>query len=96
MSSGPLATCRQIVAYAVLLVIASYGALLIPGVGLLFAVVATACNAVLVWRVYALYRLREGEESARRKAAMALFGYSILYMFLYYAALLAETMLMRV
>ena len=38
----------------------------------------------------ALYRLRIGEESPRRKAAMALFGYSILYMFLLFATLLAE------
>ena len=66
--------------------------MLIPGVGWLYGSVAVACNAVLLWWVFALYRLRNGEESPRRKAAMALFGYSILYMFLLYAALLAQVM----
>ncbi len=92
---GPVATCRQIVVYSLLLVAASFGPLLIPGVGLLYAAVAALCDAVLLWRVHLLYRLRNGEDSLRRKAAMALFGYSILYMFLIYAALLAEVMLRR-
>jgi hypothetical protein len=39
-------------------------------------VVAAARDAFLLQRAFALYRLREGEESPRRKAAMALFGYS--------------------
>jgi heme o synthase len=90
---GPAATCRQIVIYAVLLAPASFGPLAIPGVGLLYGLVAVACNAVLLQRAFALYRLREGEESPRRKAAMALFGYSILYMFLLFAALLAQVLL---
>ena len=87
---GPVATCRQIVIYALLLVASSFGALLIPGVGAIYGTVAAVCNAILLWRVFALYRLRNGEESPRRKAAMALFGYSILYMFLLFAALLAQ------
>jgi len=90
---GPVRTCRQIVIYALLLVPASLGPLAIPGVGVFYAVVASACDAVLLWRAFALYRLREAEESPRRKAAMALFGYSILYMFLLFAALLAEVLL---
>ncbi len=87
---GPVETCRQIVIYTLLLVPASFGALAIPGVGWFYGVLAAACNAVLLWRVFALYRLRDGEESPLRKAAMALFGYTILYMFLIYAALLAQ------
>ena len=92
---GPAETCRQIAIYAVLLALSSFGPLVIPGVGLLYAVVATICDGVLLWRVLALYRLRDAEDSPRRKAAMALFGYSILYMFLIYAALLAEVLLRR-
>ncbi len=87
---GPVETCRQIVIYTLLLVLASFGPLAIPGVGLLYGAAAAACNSVLLWRVFALYRLRNGEELPRRKAAMASFGYSILYMFLLFAALLAE------
>jgi heme o synthase len=90
---GPVETCRQILIYAVLLVPASLGPLAIPGVGLSYAVIAGGCNAALLWRAIALYRLREGEEQPRRKAAMALFSYSILYMFLLFAALLAQVLL---
>jgi protoheme IX farnesyltransferase len=93
--AGPVATCRQIVVYAFLLVPASFGPLAIPGVGILYGSVAAVCDGVLLWRALALYMLREGEESPRRKAAMALFGYSILYMFLLFAALLAEFLLRR-
>src|SRR5580692_84525 len=90
---GPVKTCRQIVAYSILLVPASLGPMLIPGVGLLYGVVAVAANAGFLWRALALYRLRDGEESARRKAAMGLFGFSILYLFVLFAAMLAEVML---
>jgi len=90
---GPVKTCRQIVAYSVLLVPASLGPLVIPGVGLLYGAVAVAADAALLWRALALYRLREGDESARRKAAMGLFGFSILYLFILFAAMLAEAML---
>ena len=87
---GPVKTCRQIVAYSLLLVPASLGPMLIPGVGLLYGAVAVAANAGFLWRAFALYRLRDGEELARRKAAMALFGFSILYLFVLFAAMLAE------
>jgi protoheme IX farnesyltransferase len=91
--AGPVKTCRQIVAYSVLLVPASLGPLAIPGVGLLYGAVAVAADAALIWRALALYRLREGDDSARRKAAMGLFGFSILYLFILFAAMLAEVML---
>jgi protoheme IX farnesyltransferase len=87
---GPVKTCRQIVAYSILLVPASLGPMLIPGVGLLYGAIATAANAGFLWRAFALYRLRDGEESARRKAAMGLFGFSILHLFVLFAAMLAE------
>ena len=90
---GPVRTCRQIVAYSVLLVPASLGPLLIPGVGLLYGAVAVAAGAGFIWRALVLYRLRDGEEPARRKAAMALFGFSIFYLFILFAAMLAEVML---
>ena len=90
---GPVKTCRQIVAYSVLLVPASLGPMLIPGVGLLYGAVAVAANAGFLWRAFALYRLRDGDKSARRKAAMGLFGFSILYLFVLFAAMLAEVLL---
>src|ERR1700722_2387351 len=90
---GPVKTCRQIVAYSLLLVPASFGPMLIPGVGLLYGAVAVAANAGFLWRAAALYRVRDGEESARRKAAMGLFGFSILYLFVLFAAMLVEVLL---
>ena len=89
---GHVETCRQILIYALLLVVASFGPLLIPGVGLFYAAVAAVSNVILLWRVFALHRLRNSEESPRRKAAMALFGYTILYMFLIHATLLGQAM----
>jgi protoheme IX farnesyltransferase len=69
---------------------ASFGPLLIPGVGLFYGAVAAVCGVGLIWRALALYRLRDGEESPMRKAAMSLFGFSILYLFLLFATMLAE------
>ena len=92
---GPVKTCRQILAYSLLLVASSFGALLIPGVGLLYAAVAAVCGAIFLRRAFALFALREAEEGPRRKAAMALFHFSILYMFLLFAALLAQTLVNR-
>ena len=67
--------------------------MVIPGVGLLYGAVAVAADAALLWRAIGLYRLRDGDESARRKAAMGLFGFSILYLFVLFAAMLAEVLL---
>ena len=58
----------------------------------MYGLIAVACDAVLLQRAFALYRLRESEEAPRRKAAMALFGYSIVYMFLLFAALLWQVL----
>jgi protoheme IX farnesyltransferase len=91
--AGPAATCRQILVYSLLVTASSFGPLLIPGVGLFYGVIAAVCGGVFIWRAVALYRLRNGEESPRRKAAMALFGFSILYLFILFAAMLAEAAL---
>jgi protoheme IX farnesyltransferase len=88
---GRAATCRQILIYSLLVVAASFGPLVIPGVGLIYGAVAAACGAAFVWRAFALYRLRNGEEPPLRKAAMALFGFSILYLFILFVAMLAQS-----
>ena len=90
---GAAATCRQILVYSLLVVAASFGPLLIPGVGLFYGAVAAVCGAALIWRALRLYRLRAGAESPLRKAAMSLFGFSILYLFVLFAAMLAERIL---
>ena len=87
---GAAATCRQILVYSLLVVAASFGPLLIPGVGWFYGAVAALCGVGLIWRALALYRLRDGEESPMRKAALSLFGFSILYLFILFAMMLAE------
>ena len=89
---GPVATCRRIAIYVALLVLASFAPLTIARLGAFYAVVATGFDVALVWRAAALYRLRDGPEAEQRKAAMALFGFSILYMFALFAAMLGEAL----
>ena len=90
---GPAATCRQIVIYSVLL--DSGLARPAPHSGRrsrLRGDRRRRRRCAPVARARALPAAR-GEESARRKAAMALFGFSILYLFVLFAAMLAEAML---
>ena len=63
---------------------------IVSRLGAPYALVAAACNAALLWRALALYRLREGAENDRREAAMALFGFSIFDMFALFMAMLIE------
>ena len=55
--------------------------------------IINAATIVVLLRAYSRIRARDREESARRKAAMALFGFSILYLFVLFAAMLAEVLL---
>ena len=56
--------------------------------GLLYAIVGVLGGLGMLAGAVQVFRLREGE--AERKAAMGLFGFSILYLFLLFSALLAE------
>ncbi len=87
---GAAAACRQILGYSLALVPVSFLPLFVSRLGLPYALVAAACNVGLLWRAAALYRLREGAENDRRKAAMALFGFSIFYMSVLFVAMLVE------
>jgi protoheme IX farnesyltransferase len=85
--AGPDETRRQILIYS--LIYAPLGAVpwllgFAPAAYGAVAVVAGAAFLVLAWRVF---RIREGTAAA--KAAMQLFGFSILHLFVLFAALLA-------
>ncbi len=86
--SGEDATRLQILVYS--LILAPLG--MVPAViglgGALYAVAAAVLGALFVVLAYACYREREGERAAR--AAKNLFAYSVLYLFLLFAALLVE------
>ena len=86
--AGDDATRLQIILYTLVLVPVGLLPAFMGFAGLPYALVSGVTGAmmlVLAWRVY---RRREGD--AARKAAYGLFGFSILYLFLLYAVLLAE------
>jgi heme o synthase len=86
--SGPDATRRQILIYS--LILAPLG--MVPSIvglgGTLYSAVASVLGALFVVFAFECYREREGEKADR--AAKNLFAYSVLYLFLLFAALLVE------
>ena len=85
--AGGAATTRQILTYSVLLVPTSMLPWVLGFAGTLFGVVALGCGAIFI--VLAL-RLRRSK-GTNRQAAHRLFVFSISYLFLLFAALLAST-----
>jgi protoheme IX farnesyltransferase len=86
--AGERETRRQILAYSLLLVLTSFTPLGVGIAGWTYSAAAALLGAVFLERAVRLYRHREGD-LARRSAA-GLFGYSILYLFALFAALLIE------
>jgi heme o synthase len=86
--SGPDATRRQILIYSLILApLGMVPAIVGPG-GTFYAAVASVLGALFVVFALDCYWEREGEKADR--AAKNLFGYSILYLLLLFAALLVE------
>jgi protoheme IX farnesyltransferase len=86
--AGREATCRQILLYSVLLVPVGAAPWLFGYAGLGFGATALAAGAamlLLAWRLHAAH-----SATARARAGKQLFFYSILYLALVFAALLAE------
>jgi protoheme IX farnesyltransferase len=86
--AGPDSTRRQIVWYSLLLAPLALVPVWLGFGGWLYAVVGVLGGLGMLAGAVQVYRLREGE--AERKAAMGLFAFSILYLFLLFSALLAE------
>jgi protoheme IX farnesyltransferase len=86
--AGPDSTRRQILAYTLLLVPAGLAPLPLGFGGLVYAVVSTLSGLAMIALAVQVFVRREGEPAER--AAMHLFAFSILYLFLLFAALLAE------
>ena len=86
VTAGEGETRRQIVIYTVLTVIASLAPLPLGFAGIPYALVALLSGAAFLY--YAVAVLRAPGD---HKVAMKLFGFSILYLFLIFAAFIAET-----
>jgi protoheme IX farnesyltransferase len=87
--AGAAETRRQILIYALLLVPVSFGPCLFGAAGWLYGAVAAAAGAVFVGFAVGLWQ-RATERAARR-----LFGFSILYLFALFAALMVESVVSR-
>jgi heme o synthase len=86
--AGPDETRKQIVIYSALLVpLALLPALMGLG-GALYALTSILLGGVFLGRALNVYKVREGREADQ--AAKQLFGFSILYLFCLFAALLIE------
>lgn len=86
--AGPAATRRQIVAYTLVLAPVAVLPALMGFGGLIYLVVSVVSGLAMIALSLRVLHVTEGE--AANKAAYALFGFSILYLFLLFAVLLAE------
>jgi protoheme IX farnesyltransferase len=86
--AGPASTRRQIVWYTVLLAPLGLVPVALGFGGLLYAVIGVVGGVGMLAFSIRVLKNREGE--AEKKAAMGMFGFSILYLFALFSALLAE------
>jgi protoheme IX farnesyltransferase len=85
---GPDATRTHILVYSLIVVPVALLPVPLGFGGLLYAVVAGVLGLAMLALAVKVYRVRVGDEASR--VAMQLFGFSILYLFAIFAALLAE------
>ncbi|WP_425330030.1 heme o synthase [Terrirubrum flagellatum] len=86
--AGEASTRTQILIYTLILAPFALLPYTLGFGGLAYLIVAALTGAVMIWYAWRVYRDREG--SAAVKSAWRLFGFSILYLFLLFATLLAE------
>lgn len=86
--AGPASTRRQIVWYSILLAPLGLVPVALGFGGILYAVVGVLGGLGMLAFSVKVLNNREGE--AEKRAAMGMFGFSILYLFLLFSALLAE------
>ena len=91
--AGPDETRRQILLYTLVLAPVGLTPTLFGFAGLLYGAVALVCGAMMLMLAWRVYRDRTGP--AATAAAGKLFGFSLLYVFVLFAALLADNMLTR-
>lgn len=90
--AGPDVTRRQILIYTLLLVPTGLAPLAVGLGGALYGAVAIIGGAGMLWLAIEIFRKREGKAAVT--ACWRMFGFSILYLFGLFAAILAERMLL--
>ncbi|WP_295814624.1 heme o synthase [uncultured Nitratireductor sp.] len=89
--AGHAATKTQIFVYALLLAVSGILPAVMGFAGLAYGVVATILGGGFVWYSWQVLRMPESDVSM--KPAKTLFGYSLLYLFVLFTALLADRLL---
>ena len=89
--AGADETRRQILLYSLILVPTSFLPPLLGTTGLLYTVMTALLGIVFLWHAFDVFRLRAGDPA--RRACRRLFGFSILYLFAIFAAIIAERIL---
>jgi protoheme IX farnesyltransferase len=91
--AGEDATRTQILLYSLVLVPIAVSPWFLGFAGVTYGIASAVLGAGFLGLALQVYRLRTGE--AARKAAVRLFSYSILYLFLLFALLLGESLVTR-
>ena len=85
--AGDGETRKQILIYTLILAPLGVAPWLLGYTGIVYGLVAVATGAVMLWLALKVY----GEKPTERQpAARSLFGFSLLYLFVLFAALLAD------
>ncbi|MFT5180327.1 MAG: protoheme IX farnesyltransferase, partial [Alphaproteobacteria bacterium] len=82
--AGPAETRRQMLIYTALLVPLTFAPVALGTAGLIYGVTAAALGGYFAWLAIQVVRTRTD------RAARRMFGFSILYLFVLFAALIAE------
>ena len=91
--AGPDETRKQILIYSLVLAPVGLSPTLFGFAGLTYGAVSLICGAAMVALAWRVYRERTGPAAAT--AAKRLFAFSLLYVFVLFAALLADNLLTR-
>ena len=91
--AGADETRRQILIYSLVLAPVGLSPALFGFAGLIYGAIALVCGAMMIALALRVYRERTGPAAA--SAARRLFAFSLLYVFILFAALLADNLLAR-
>ena len=91
--AGEASTKRQIFAYALLVAVIGVLPSVFGGASVVYGAISAALGAGFVWYSWKVLRMPEFDRTM--KPAKALFGYSLIYLFVIFAALLVDSVLAR-